>query len=378
MPTAPKPGGRLVSCIAPVIKAATSRRGVLVLVVCAFLFLVSRSPLTRLLAVRWSSKQPPALPPAAGQQDGEEFYRAYGPIDGDGSTVALLSWSPERPVVDERRLVDELPARSAADPGVAATLDPPAWASSLLGAEASTSVHADFPYALNAAARDAVAQSPAASSALTAELNRRVTIGLGMGIHSGNLRVWLWGVDILPVLATLLPSFLPTAQPNHIYRFYLAFDAVDPIFSDAGVRQRVEAAAQALFAAEDARRWHPDGYVPGRTVDGSTLLMSMHWVRCDYAGKPAWAHSDAIMAAFREGADYAFRTNDDTAFPPQPDWADRFIADLRSRSPVANLGVVGPSCGRGNTDILTHDFVHRTHAAIFNFHYPRSLPGECA
>lgn len=311
-----------------------------------------------------------------GGKNGDEMYRSYGPIDADTGTVALLSWYPERPAADELKLVDRLAERSPDDPGIAATLDPPAWSPASPTAACANGLHEDFSYAFTAAARDAVVQSPAASSALAVELKRRLTIGLGMGIHSGNLRVWLWGVDILPVLATLLPSFLPTAQPNHVYRFYLAFDAVDPIFGDASIRQRVEAAAQELFAAEDARRWHPEGYVPGRTVDGSTLLMSIHWVRCEYAGKPAWAHSDAIMAAFREGADYAFRTNDDTAFPAQPDWADRFIADLRSRSPVPNLGVVGPSCGRGNTDILTHDFVHRTHAAIFNFHYPRSLPGE--
>jgi hypothetical protein len=41
---------------------------------------------------------------------------------------------------------------------------------------------------------------------------------------------------------------------------------------------------------------------------------------------------------------------------------------------MRNLGVVGPSCAQGNTGILTHDFVHRTHVAVFGFHYPRSLP----
>ena len=34
-----------------------------------------------------------------------------------------------------------------------------------------------------------------------------------------------------------------------------------------------------------------------------------------------------------------------------------------------NVGVVGPYCAEGNTLILTHDFVHRTHLQIFAPHY---------
>jgi hypothetical protein len=64
------------------------------------------------------------------------------------------------------------------------------------------------------------------------------------------------------------------------------------------------------------------------------------------------------------------------------DWTDAFILDLRSRSPVPNIGVVGPACGAGANWILTHDFTHKTHVAVFGLHYPRSLPdwsaGECA
>lgn len=130
-----------------------------------------------------------------------------------------------------------------------------------------------------------------------------------------------------------------------------------------------------MFKEENEKRWHPDGYVPGSTVDGSTLLVSIHWVHCNYAGKPAWAHSDAVMASFVEGADYAIRMNDDTAFPTVGDWADRMIGDLRGRE-IPNLGVVGPACSAGANWILTHDFTHRTHAAVFGYQYPRSLPGE--
>ena len=126
------------------------------------------------------------------------------------------------------------------------------------------------------------------------------------------------------------------------------------------------------FAAEDATRWHPEGATGA--LDASRLTHSVPWVHCDYAGKPSWAHSDAVVAAYREGADYAYRTNDDSKFPEERAWADIWIESLRGRTPVANLGVVGPTCHEGATWILTHDFTHKTHGVVFGFQYPRGLP----
>lgn len=97
-------------------------------------------------------------------------------------------------------------------------------------------------------------------------------------------------------------------------------------------------------------------------------------VSCNYTGKPAWAQNDAAVAAFKEGADYVLRTNDDTVLPSRKDWLTIFINDLRSRHPIPNVGVVGPLCKEGNTNILTHDFTHRTHVLIHGFYYPRSMP----
>ena len=34
-----------------------------------------------------------------------------------------------------------------------------------------------------------------------------------------------------------------------------------------------------------------------------------------------------------------------------------------------SVGVVGPLCRQGNQQILTHDFVHRTHMEIFDMNY---------
>jgi hypothetical protein len=106
----------------------------------------------------------------------------------------------------------------------------------------------------------------------------------------------------------------------------------------------------------------------------SSAVVMLLQVSCPYTGKPAWAQNDAALAAFKEGADYVFRTNDDTQMPTTKGWETMFISDLRSRRPVPNLGVVGPMHSGGNTDVLTHDFTHRTHAVIHGFYYPRTLP----
>jgi hypothetical protein len=156
-------------------------------------------------------------------------------------------------------------------------------------------------------------------------------------------------------------------------RFYLAFDHNDKIYESAAWRSTISKDFKRKLAQENAKRWHPEGHILGETIDASTLVATLHFVHCDFSGKPSWAHNDAIMAAYKEGADYAYRTNDDTAFPTVGDWTDRFIIDLRGRD-IPNLGVVGPMCHVGPTWILTHDFTHKTHVAIFGYEYPRSLP----
>jgi len=219
--------------------------------------------------------------------------------------------------------------------------------------------------------------APGLSPAEAEELRHRLVIGVALGVHSGDLGSRIApgsraALAALPVVKTLLGTLLPVAQPWHVYRFYFAYDHNDAVYERPENRAALEAEFAERFAAEDARRWHPPGGAPG-AVDGSRLVHSVHWVHCDYSGKPAWAHSDAVVAAYKEGADYVFRTNDDSAFPKNPDWADTFVATLRGREPP-NLGVVGPTCHEGANWILTHDFTHKTHVALFGWQYPRSLP----
>jgi hypothetical protein len=97
-------------------------------------------------------------------------------------------------------------------------------------------------------------------------------------------------------------------------------------------------------------------------------------VPCNYTKKPAWAQNDAALAAFKEGAHYVLRSNDDTKLPTRKDWTSVLVGDLQGRQPIPNVGVVGPHCPQGNTAILTHDFTHRTHVLIHGFYYPRTFP----
>jgi len=41
-------------------------------------------------------------------------------------------------------------------------------------------------------------------------------------------------------------------------------------------------------------------------------------------------------------------------------------------------GVVGPDFDFNvETPVLSHDFTHKTHARVFGFHYPPTLPDWC-
>ncbi|KAG7363558.1 hypothetical protein IV203_026919 [Nitzschia inconspicua] len=72
-------------------------------------------------------------------------------------------------------------------------------------------------------------------------------------------------------------------------------------------------------------------------------------------------------AAYELGADYIVRINDDTEFLT-PNWITLGVQQLNQFHP-SQLGVVGPKCDQGNTDILTHDMVHRLHLDIFQHQY---------
>lgn len=115
------------------------------------------------------------------------------------------------------------------------------------------------------------------------------------------------------------------------------------------------------------------------TLDALQLLAHSTWPRhitltthsvANPRRKPGPVMNHLSNAAHAAGCDYLYRINDDTELLTR--WTSAFVSTLASFTPP-NIGVVGPTCHEGNTAILTHDFVHRTHIDIFGTHYPAEL-----
>lgn len=76
--------------------------------------------------------------------------------------------------------------------------------------------------------------------------------------------------------------------------------------------------------------------------------------------------NDITLAAYHDGSDYFVRVNDDSEFVTM-NWTDIIVDELVR---MDNFGVVGPKSLEGNTDILVHDAVHKSHIELFGFYYP--------
>jgi len=199
--------------------------------------------------------------------------------------------------------------------------------------------------------------SPAAD---TGRREPRATIAIGGGITSravSNITESNIASQLL-FYSVFLPTFCRTASPGFAYRIYLAYDFVDPLFTNG----RLLAAFRKTFDDEMQR------LCTSNNGSGSDVDVSLHLVECSHAGKPAWAQNDAMMEAYLDHVDYFYRINDDTKMFTSG-WTEKFIAKLESYDPP-RVGVVGPKHSGGNIDILTYDFVHRTHVDIFGFYYP--------
>jgi hypothetical protein len=180
---------------------------------------------------------------------------------------------------------------------------------------------------------------------------------LGYGVTSRNSGATTEDPSRLAIFATTAATLCPSLNLHHTYNFYFGYDHTDSIYSNSAAQARIEY----LLQAEVDK--HADHIPPN-------VVLTVSWKKCDYEKKPAWAQNDAMVLGWQDGMQYGYRSNDDSRYPDRSDWLEVFIDDLQKRSPP-NVGVVGPTCLEGNTGILTHDFVHRTHYEIFGFHYPR-------
>lgn len=154
----------------------------------------------------------------------------------------------------------------------------------------------------------------------------------------------------LALFTLLLPSLMRTLDCGFHYEYVLGYDAGDPFYdSQAGLTE--------------VKRWFTSNIEQPLYQRG--IVLTLRTVRVlNNLKKPGPVFIAMARAAFKGGAEYLYRINDDTELT-QP-WANSFIRTLKM---VNNIGVVGPLCNQGNQQILTHDFVHRTHMEIFDMNY---------
>ena len=151
------------------------------------------------------------------------------------------------------------------------------------------------------------------------------------------------------LLRVILPSVERTCEPLQFrHRVLVGYDAADGFFNRSGIRSALLAHIRGSFSRFDA-----------------TLLNFSNPLQ-----KPGPVMNGLSRAAHDAGCDFMYRVNDDTEFVSP--WATPLVRALRGFDPPL-IGVVGPTCMKGITAILTHDFVHRSHLDIFGHHYPPVL-----
>eukprot|EP01068_Selenidium_serpulae_P015229 Selendium_serpulae@DN6188_c0_g2_i4.p1 len=147
-----------------------------------------------------------------------------------------------------------------------------------------------------------------------------------------------------PIGTILIPSILETVlteeREKYEIRLYIGADDDDQILKD-GVQQ--------------FRELLPDW------LTGQMLFFP----KKDESRIP---FNPMMAAMYDDGVDYMMRTNDDSEFVTRG-WITDAIKVLKSYNPP-NIGVVGPNHTGGNTVIITHDMVHRSHLNIFDTYYP--------
>ncbi|KAJ1627432.1 hypothetical protein T492DRAFT_1024879 [Pavlovales sp. CCMP2436] len=175
---------------------------------------------------------------------------------------------------------------------------------------------------------------------------------VAIGVSSTTRTLSVSAVQELSLFRLMLPSLVRTAQVGFEYWIYIAHDMGDKFFDSAATSRLVVA-----WCAE-----HVVGPLRARGIDASVLLLRFN----NTVGKPGPVFNYMMAAAAEDGADFLYRINDDTELEGGS-WTSQAVEALGRRN---NVGVVGPICFEGNVNILTHDFVHRTHLEIHRTYYP--------
>ena len=163
-------------------------------------------------------------------------------------------------------------------------------------------------------------------------------------------------IEQLSLFQLLLPSIVEKADVGYEYWLYVLYDVGDPFLDQDSSRLAIQ-------------QWFDEKFIgPLQSRDIASRLVLSRYVNS--AKKPGPAFNYLTHLAYIDGADWIYRINDDSQF--MTPFAFAMVTALTALGPP--YGVVGPVCNEGAQGILTHDFVHRTHHAIFvPFHYPPPL-----
>ena len=147
-----------------------------------------------------------------------------------------------------------------------------------------------------------------------------------------------------------LPSLARTYEPHrYLYSIYIGYDIGDPFFDNYDT----------LFSLYQRAK---------QTIPYANPILTPF---ANKLRKPGPVMNFLSNQAYNDGCDFLYHVNDDTELLT-PSWTTKFIDALRNFTPPL-LGVVGPTCRQGNTVVIAHDFVHRSHLDRFPTHYPPQL-----
>ena len=158
----------------------------------------------------------------------------------------------------------------------------------------------------------------------------------------------------LSLFSLMLPSLARTVEPGFRYRVVVVHDKGDAFYEASGRYEKIET----WFRKHISEPLEED-------IEIQLLMVSFE----NKQKKPGPAFNVMLRAADDFGAEWFYRINDDSEF--RAEFASAMTSELLSMG--LPYGAVGPLCKQGNTNILTHDFVHRTHLEIFETYYPPGL-----
>jgi hypothetical protein len=156
----------------------------------------------------------------------------------------------------------------------------------------------------------------------------------------------------LSIFNFLLPSLTKSVDCGFRYLFVIGYDLGDRFYDSEEGRAEV----QVWFDKNVKQLLASNG------LGIELTFVSLH----NTLKKPGPIFNAMARHVYQHhNADYYYRVNDDTELVDR--WPLAFVKTLRSLTPP--YGVVGPTCDQGNTMILTHDFVHKTHMEVFEMNY---------